>query len=55
LKESPEWKKIPVIIISNLGQQEEMQRGLQLGAADYIIKAHTTPAEIVAKVKGMLQ
>lgn len=55
LKENPEWKRIPVIIISNLGQQEEMQRGLQLGAQDYIIKAHATPAEIVAKVRGIIQ
>ena len=54
LKSKPEWKDIPVIIISNLGQREEMQRGLESGAVDYIIKAHTTPAEIVQKVKNNL-
>lgn len=47
-------KSIPVIIISNLGQKEEMQRGLEAGALHYIVKAHATPGEIVAKVKEII-
>lgn len=47
-------KSIPVIIISNLGQKEEMQRGLEAGALHYIVKAHATPGEIVAKVKDII-
>lgn len=47
-------KSIPVIIISNLGQKEEMQRGLEAGALHYIIKAHATPGEIVAKIKEII-
>jgi len=44
----------PVIILSNLGQKEDIERGLQLGARDYIIKAHYTPGEIVEKIKQNL-
>jgi len=34
---------IPVIILSNLGQKEDVEKGLGLGAVDYLIKAHFTP------------
>jgi DNA-binding response OmpR family regulator len=54
LKSNPESKNIPVIITSNLGQQEEVERGMAEGASDYIVKAHTTPGEIVEKVEGIL-
>jgi two-component system phosphate regulon response regulator PhoB len=54
LKLNPEFKHIPVIITSNLGQQDEIDRGLSEGASDYIVKAHATPGEIVDKVKSIL-
>jgi len=46
---------IPVIILSNLGQKEDVERGLKLGAIDYLIKAHFTPGEIIEKVKNALK
>ncbi|MDP3982259.1 MAG: response regulator [bacterium] len=46
--------KIPVIILSNLGQKDDIERGLKIGAQDYLIKAHFTPGEIVEKIKGIL-
>jgi DNA-binding response OmpR family regulator len=46
---------IPVIILSNLGQREEIERGLKLGANDYMIKAHFTPREIIDKIKSVLK
>jgi len=54
LKMSPQFKRIPVIITSNLGQQDEIDRGLAEGASDYIVKAHATPGEIVEKVTNIL-
>lgn len=39
-----------IIILSNLGQQEDIDRGLALGASGYIIKASATPSEVVEKV-----
>ena len=53
-KLAPETKNIPIIIFSNLGQQEDVDKALSLGAADYLVKAHFTPNEIVEKVKQIL-
>ena len=55
LKANEKWNKIPVIIISNLSQAEEIKKGVDAGAVDYIVKAHTTPGDIVLKVKMLLQ
>lgn len=55
LKGHAQFKDIPVLIISNLGQQEEIERGIQAGAADYVIKANTSPAEIAQKVKELIK
>ena len=46
--------KIPVIILSNLGQKEDIERGMKLGAKDYMIKAHFTPNDLIAKAKMYL-
>ena len=55
VKENPETSSIPVIILSNLGQKDDVERGMKLGAADYLIKAHFTPGEILAKIKSILK
>lgn len=54
LKEDAATAPIPVIILSNLGQREDVERGLRLGAIDFMIKAHFTPGEIVGKIKETL-
>jgi len=43
-----------IFILSNLGQKEDIERGLKLGARDYIVKAQFTPSEVVAKIKSFL-
>jgi len=55
MKADEKLAKIPVIILSNLGQREEIERGLKLGANDYMIKAHFTPREIIDKIKSVLK
>ncbi|PJB09085.1 response regulator [bacterium (Candidatus Gribaldobacteria) CG_4_9_14_3_um_filter_36_15] len=54
IKEEPATASIPVIILSNLGQREDIERGLKLGAVDYLVKAHFTPNEIIEKVKEQI-
>ncbi len=44
-----------IIILSNLGEQEDIDRGLALGAAGYIIKASATPSEVVDKVLSTIE
>lgn len=55
IKEDPDTKEIPVIILSNLGQREDVEKGLKLGASDYLIKAHFTPGEIIEKMKNIIR
>jgi len=55
IKKDPEIDKIPVVILSNLGQKEEIEKGMSLGATDFLIKAHFTLSEIVAKIKTILK
>src|SRR3989339_292936 len=54
LKAKKELSDIFIIALTNLGQKEEVQKGFDLGANDYIIKAHFTPTEVVAKAKKLL-
>ena len=54
LKAEAATKDIPVILLTNLGQKDDVDKGLELGAADYLIKAHFKPSETVAKVKKVL-
>ena len=51
LKMDDELKKIPVIILSNLGQDSDVKKGKELGAIDYLIKANYSMKDVVAKVK----
>ena len=55
LKSSEKYKDIPVILLSNLGQDTDIKKGLELGALDYMIKAHYTPSEAVKKVEEILK
>ena len=54
IKKDDEVKGIPVIILSNFGQEEKVEKGLNLGAADYLVKANFTTGEIVEKIKQTL-
>ncbi len=55
LKEDPKYKSVPVVILSNLGQKEEVQRGLDAGATDYLVKANMAPHEIMERVEELMQ
>lgn len=43
-----------IIILTNLGQKEDVERGMSLGVKDYVIKANHTPSEVVGKVRMAL-
>jgi len=55
IRKNPLTEKIPVIILSNLGEKVDVDRGVELGANDYLIKAHFTPKEIVEKVRSIFK
>lgn len=54
LKKENTTKNIPVIVLSNLGQKEDIGKAMSSGAVDYLIKANFTPAEIVQKIRNIL-
>jgi CheY-like chemotaxis protein len=51
LKKDENLKDIPVVLLTNLSQKEEINEGLALGAKDYLIKSHFTPTEVLEKIK----
>jgi len=51
LKEKGPVSEIPVIILSNLSGVEEIRKGIKMGAADYLVKAHFNPSEIILKME----
>lgn len=54
IKSKKEYADIPVILLTNLSQDKDIDKGLAMGANDYLVKAHFMPAEVVAKVEEVL-
>jgi len=54
LKADGTIKKLPVIILSNLGQVSDVEKGKALGAVDYMIKADFSMKEVIEKVNSIL-
>lgn len=54
LRAQEQTKNVPIILLTNLGQDEDIKKGKELGATDYFVKANHTPAEVVNKVKEVL-
>ena len=54
IRKHPRWKNVPVIILSNLGQEQDIEQGKKLGIADYIIKADVKISDVISKVKKYL-
>jgi len=47
--------QVPVIMLSNLGQEEDIEKAKNMGAVDYLVKAHFTTEEIISKLESILQ
>ena len=54
-KRTDDLKAVPVIVVSNLGQQSDKDRALGLGATQYLVKAEVSVEEIVAKMEETLK
>jgi len=55
LKKDVKTRNIPVVMLTNLGQDEDKEKGKKLGAEDYWVKADLTPAQVVDKIKEILK
>ncbi len=54
IKANKAIKDVPVIILTNLSQKSDVDKGLKMGANDYLIKAHFMPSEVVEKIKKLI-
>jgi CheY-like chemotaxis protein len=54
IKADEKTKDIPVIIVSNLGQEEDIKKGHELGAADFLVKANWSMEDVIAKINTYL-
>lgn len=54
IKANNKTKDIPVLLLTNLSQRTDVDKGLKLGANDYLIKAHFMPSEVVEKIKKIV-
>lgn len=50
LRSNPQTREMPVIILSNVGDTEMLERGSDLGAIEFMIKAQTTPSQLTARI-----
>ena len=55
MKDNTEWNLIPVIVLSNLGGDEQIKKAFELGADDYFVKSQHPIEEVIEKVKNTLQ
>ena len=55
LKKKEATKRIPVIMLTNLGTDEDKEKGKKLGATDYLVKANLTPTQVEEKIKQYLK
>ncbi len=55
IKADARTKAIPVIIVSNLGDKSDIERGMSLGAEDYLVKANMVPKDIVGKINEVVK
>ncbi len=54
LKSNDETKDIPVILFSNLNQEDDMKKGKDLGAEFFLVKSNVVPDQIVSKIQELL-
>lgn len=53
MRENSAWKDIPVILLTNISEKQQVEEAFKYGAKDYLIKSHFTPSEVIEKVQGV--
>ncbi|MCX6766548.1 MAG: response regulator [Candidatus Moranbacteria bacterium] len=55
IKKNEDWKNIPVILLTNVGEKESIQKVREMGVKNYLIKSHFTPAEVIEKIESVFK
>lgn len=51
MKSKKATKNIPIVLLTNLSQKRHVEKGIALGATDYLVKAHFMPTEVINRIK----
>lgn len=54
LRRDERYKSMPIIVASNLGQQEDIDRAMKLGASGYVVKSNLSLSQLVEKINAFL-
>lgn len=54
LRHDEKWKTIPIIVASNLGQKEDIEKSMRLGATDFIVKSELDLNDLITKIHTLL-
>lgn len=54
VRKDPRWNNLKIVVLSNIGQPEDVEKGFSMGANLYLIKAHFTPSQVVAEINKLL-
>jgi putative two-component system response regulator len=55
MRKDDRWRNIPVIILTNLSDDKDVEHGKELGASDYLVKANMNIADVISRVKQELK
>ncbi len=55
LRATDTYKSVPILMLTNLGQEEDIEKGKKLGATDYLVKANFTPSQVLTKIEQVAQ
>lgn len=55
LRQDPQYGTIPVVVISNLGQESDVEKAKSLGVIEYYVKVRTSIDDLILKIKNLLE
>lgn len=54
VRKDPKWDSVKIVVLSNIGEAQDVEKGFALGANLYLIKAHFTPSQVVGEINKLL-
>jgi len=54
VRKDPAWNNMKIVVLSNIGEPSDVEKGFALGANLYLIKAHFTPSQVVGEINKLL-
>lgn len=51
MRETPAWQNIPVILLTNISEKQQVEEAFEYNVKDYLIKSHFTPSEVIEKIR----